>query len=107
MALEHGAVNKGILIERFNMGVIQLLYYTFALGITCYIFGLWKGQEIERKALKMRKYVYCPVFDGCYDINDCVDDISSLIDMCLDTSIDEIAILDALSLEYCGCLQIE
>ena len=31
------------------MSVIQLLYYTFALGTTCYIFGVWKGQEIERK----------------------------------------------------------
>ena len=49
MALEHGAVNKDIRIERFNMSVIQLLYYTFALGTTCYIFGVWKGQEIERK----------------------------------------------------------
>ncbi len=52
MVLEHGAVNKDILIERFNMSVAQLLFYTFSLGITCYTFGLWKGQEIERKLHK-------------------------------------------------------
>lgn len=49
MELEHEVAKKVTRIERFNMKVIQLLYYTFALGITCYTFGVWKGQEIERK----------------------------------------------------------
>ena len=54
----------------------------------------------------MRKYVFAIVTDNVYDIDTAVDDIEVAYQWLRDGE-DHIAMLDALSLEYCGYLDAE
>lgn len=50
----------------------------------------------------MKKYVYAIIEDNCYDIEDIFDDDILAITYAINGK--EVAVLDAYSLEYYGCI---